>query len=578
MSYYDSASLVFIPSGYKTSKAYSVKPTSGDGDLAFTRSNDTATRVGPDGLIEKVRTNYLRYSQDFSQWTTFGGATRTTGVTDPNGGTTAATISNLSSGNSTIGLVLNSNPMTIGSEPIVGSIWLKGTGTMAIYLERSVSGTYFFYSQEITLSSTWTRYQVTGATAGSRGGFSFGISNFVGSTATSVDIAFGQTEFGDIATDYIATTTAAVSVGPVANVPRLDYLNSTCGKLLLEPQRTNLALYSEQLNNAEYTGDNASFTANATASPDGYTNADLLTENSSAASHGFSAPIVARGTLGANLTTSIFAKSNGRRYINISGGFDSGNYYNAVYDLQTGVVSTTGNAGTSPLPTASIVSYGNGWYRCILTGLSTFNNRISFVYLTDSATGNGVSGKSYTGNGTSGAYFYGYQIEESAYATSYIPTLGAAVTRGADNVSKTSASSIIGQTEGTMFWEFERGAAGFDYFQLNGGSASNWILLGIDGSNFLAFINNGGVNQVNILTSLSSGIHKAAFAYKNNDCVLYLDGVQIGTDTSASIPATSVIRLGGPDTSSAREIPAYTSQAILFQTRLSNSDLAALTA
>ena len=66
MSYSDDASLVFIPSGYKTSKAYSIKPTSGDGDLAFTRSNDTATRVGPDGLIEKVRTNVLTYSEDLT--------------------------------------------------------------------------------------------------------------------------------------------------------------------------------------------------------------------------------------------------------------------------------------------------------------------------------------------------------------------------------------------------------------------------------------------------------------------------------------------------------------------------------
>jgi hypothetical protein len=47
MSYFDDASLVMIPSGYKTSKVYSVKPTDGTGDLTFTRSNDTATRVGP---------------------------------------------------------------------------------------------------------------------------------------------------------------------------------------------------------------------------------------------------------------------------------------------------------------------------------------------------------------------------------------------------------------------------------------------------------------------------------------------------------------------------------------------------
>jgi hypothetical protein len=59
MSFYDDASLVVIPSGFKTSKVYAEKPTDGSGDLSFTRTGDTATRVGPDGLIQKVRTNVL---------------------------------------------------------------------------------------------------------------------------------------------------------------------------------------------------------------------------------------------------------------------------------------------------------------------------------------------------------------------------------------------------------------------------------------------------------------------------------------------------------------------------------------
>ena len=35
MSYFDDASLVFIPSGTKVSKAYSVKPIDGTGDLTL---------------------------------------------------------------------------------------------------------------------------------------------------------------------------------------------------------------------------------------------------------------------------------------------------------------------------------------------------------------------------------------------------------------------------------------------------------------------------------------------------------------------------------------------------------------
>jgi hypothetical protein len=71
MDFYEEASLVMVPSGYKDQKVYSSVPDDGSGDLTFSRSNDTATRVGPDGLIEKVRTNVLTYSNDFSNaaWT-----------------------------------------------------------------------------------------------------------------------------------------------------------------------------------------------------------------------------------------------------------------------------------------------------------------------------------------------------------------------------------------------------------------------------------------------------------------------------------------------------------------------------
>jgi hypothetical protein len=55
---YSAASLVLIPSGYKVSHLYAERPLDSNGDLTFTRAS-SATRVGPDGLIEKVRTNLL---------------------------------------------------------------------------------------------------------------------------------------------------------------------------------------------------------------------------------------------------------------------------------------------------------------------------------------------------------------------------------------------------------------------------------------------------------------------------------------------------------------------------------------
>ena len=55
---YDKASLILNPGIYDTGKVYCTKPLDGSGDLTFTRAS-SATRVGPDGLIEKVRTNLI---------------------------------------------------------------------------------------------------------------------------------------------------------------------------------------------------------------------------------------------------------------------------------------------------------------------------------------------------------------------------------------------------------------------------------------------------------------------------------------------------------------------------------------
>ena len=79
MSIYDKASLVLIPSGSKTSKVYSQKPTNGDGDFTFSRST-AATRVNASGNIEKETQNLLVQSNNFTSiWSVGAGVTRTSG-------------------------------------------------------------------------------------------------------------------------------------------------------------------------------------------------------------------------------------------------------------------------------------------------------------------------------------------------------------------------------------------------------------------------------------------------------------------------------------------------------------------
>ena len=59
MSKYDKASLVHIPSGYKSGTLYNVLPNDADGDFDFFRGS-TATRVDKNGLIETVATGTPR--------------------------------------------------------------------------------------------------------------------------------------------------------------------------------------------------------------------------------------------------------------------------------------------------------------------------------------------------------------------------------------------------------------------------------------------------------------------------------------------------------------------------------------
>ena len=63
-----------------------------------------------------------------------------------------------------------------------------------------------------------------------------------------------------------------------ANVPRLDYTDGSCPTLLTEPERTNIAKYSENILSWSVNPSNwgGTRTSNALTSPDGSNSADLI--------------------------------------------------------------------------------------------------------------------------------------------------------------------------------------------------------------------------------------------------------------------------------------------------------------
>jgi len=184
---------------------------------------------------------------------------------------------------------------------------------------------------------------------------------------------------------------------------------------------------------------------------------------------------------------------------------------------------------------------------------------------------------SYAGNGTSGVYLWGAQLELGAYATSYIPTVASTVTRNADVISKTGISSLIGQTEGTLFCDVNLNSrANFTYFAIAPNIVSTSTYIGIFvTSSIIGFeIIISGVVQVGInFSNSSTGRFKIAAAYKNNDFAFYINGNLIGIDTLGNIPACSDL---GLNAFSQAQTLNYNSVQ-LYKTRLTNTELQSLT-
>jgi hypothetical protein len=226
------------------------------------------------------------------------------------------------------------------------------------------------------------------------------------------------------------------------NAPRFDH-NPVTGEslgLLVEEQRTNLLLRSEEFDDASWTLGQTSVSANVTESPTASLTADKLIENTNSSTH--LVQQIVTHTSGVAYTISCFVKAAERTFFSLAfgAGFTGGTQANSFFDL-SGV--------TTPTPGATIVSLGNGWFRCsfTITATASASSAVQFRLATSTSVAN------YTGDGTSGLFLWGAQLEAGAFPTSYIPTGASAATRAADvcSISGSNFSSWYRQDEGTVF-------------------------------------------------------------------------------------------------------------------------------
>ncbi len=328
------------------------------------------------------------------------------------------------------------------------------------------------------------------------------------------------------------------------NKPRIDFLNDSDGALLLEPTRSNINTFSDPTDAQKGSLSYASVTYQDDFNwglGNVIENAIVFGDNSTTRYAYYSSAV----SSGASYSLSFFIKMDD----------------NSVPIPATDFLLVL--AGTSIASGYTIDNYGNNVYRISVSGTAGASNTANGILKVASH-----SAKTFK--------ITGFQIEAGSYPTSYIPTQGAISTRVAETCNQTPPSGIIGQTEGTIFFNADvtntfgvqlgNSSGGVDYVN------SIQIAFGSVSTNVNVF--NGGAAQFSYSGVVNTGVKKVALTYKQNDFAFYIDGNQIITDNLGTIPSISGIFFNHQNLGTTGGL---LTDLKIYNTRLSNSELQALT-
>jgi hypothetical protein len=358
-----------------------------------------------------------------------------------------------------------------------------------------------------------------------------------------------------------------------ADTQRIDYATSVAG-LLVEESRTNTALYSEDLADAYWGKTRVTITTNDIVSPDGNQTADKIVEDTSTDTH-----LLIRnlGTVTINTprTASFFISPAERTNVRIQLG--SSVSFETVYFNTT--TKTFYGAGPNITSTRAI-TLANGWI-WVSVSVNHIQTATGFfvVYLVQ---GTGTSNTTnYTGDGASGLHVWGIDIQAAAFPTSYIPTEATAVTRNADvaTMTGTNFSDWFNASEGTFAVEsiLTGTNTNRDLLTVSDGTNSNVMTLRwAGGAQAQLSVNAAGAGQVNIAPggySTIGTVYNRVFGYKLNDYAQGINGVLVGTDTTALVP--TVDRLGITNSSGIVSFTGHVRNIYYWPQKLINAEITA---
>jgi hypothetical protein len=305
--------------------------------------------------------------------------------------------------------------------------------------------------------------------------------------------------------DGTATNSLGNLIVVPANTPRFDHdpMTGESLGLLVEEQRTNLLLSSEEFNSASWVA-SAGVTVTADSSqgsPSAFSQVYRI--DYSGANLNFSQGVT--GVSGLTYTLSIYIKGTAGKTIRLS----SANMTGATNFTLTG-----------------------GWQRISITGTSSATN-LNFGL----STFGGVTART--------IYVTAAQLEAGAFATSYIPTGASAVTRAAslgDLISSAIANNIR-----SFYVEFRSPAVGTrGVVSLNDNTANERASVITSGTDPRLVVHDGGVEQANINGgTVSAGVRtRIAVRLNENDFAISINGGAVVTDTSGTLPTVDRLMLG----------------------------------
>jgi hypothetical protein len=575
--------------------------------VTFTRASN-ATYIDSAGTLQTAVTNLLLRSEEFdnASWAKTQSSVSSNTATSPAGGTTADSLVEDSA--ASVQHYIIQNPSITANTNYTASVYVKANTRSSVrfgFLNSGlVNGAYAHFNASTgvissqttagtatnisysmdSVGSGWYRCRVTCTvdTSSATGAFFVGLvdgSNnviYTGNGTSGIFLWGAQLEQASSVGEYISTTST------INSAPRFDH-NPTTGEslgLLVEEQRTNLLLQSEEFDNAGWPRSGTTLptiTANASVAPDGATTADLWTRSIIGSNFISQAPVKTASAI--QYTFSVFVKQSVGNFcaLRCQGTFP--NKVDVVFNISSGTISTAATVagGTFTGPSASITAYPNGWYRLTVTATSD----TALVYqCIASFSSNGVLVDGTDSVSTSAGLLWGAQLEAGAFPTSYIPTTTATATRAADVASITGSnfSGWYNATAGTIYHQGTPATAA-NFYSIDDATTNNRITSYMTGATTpFMFVSTGGVSQVNLTSSaITSGAAFAqASAYQASSFAVSTNGGTPGTSVSGTVPTVSRMIIGA-NVNGAAAVNGTIRRLVFWPTRLANSTLQAIT-